>query len=152
VRRGAGRAIRGRGRSSPRWRPVEIEIEIEPMGSMKAEVDRIVRAQEGSGTSVARWIRDTPGGVPWKPSKGLNMRFEKWRGMPLSFTLSAALGLVLVLGWASSSRADGYRLHYTIPRLVPAYDYTTGGQYYAPPIPYGHYAKDHFSGANRLMG
>src|SRR5262249_34882058 len=95
VRRGAGRAIRGRGRSSPRWRPVEIEIEIEPIGSMKAEVDRIVRAQEGSGTSVARWIRDTPGGVPWKPSKGLNMRFEKWRGMPLSFTLSAALGLVL---------------------------------------------------------
>jgi len=29
---------------------------------MAAVTDRVVRAQEGSGTSVARWIRDTPGG------------------------------------------------------------------------------------------
>ncbi len=31
-------------------------------GSVMAVADRVVRAQEGSGTSVARWIRDTSGG------------------------------------------------------------------------------------------
>ena len=67
------------------------------------------------------------------------MRFEKWRGMPLVLTM-AAVGLGL--GWASPARADGYRLHHTIPREVAAYDFTTGGEFMAPPVPYGHYAKD----------
>src|SRR5947207_3732244 len=78
------------------------------------------------------------------------MRFGKWQGMPLALTLATAFGLGL--GWASSARADGYRLHYTIPRLVPAYDFTTGGQYRAPAIPYGHYAKDHIHGVHKLLG
>jgi hypothetical protein len=29
--------------------------------------------------------------------------------------------------------------------VVPAYDFTTGQQYMAPPIPYGHYAKDYLT-------
>jgi hypothetical protein len=66
------------------------------------------------------------------------MRFERWRGMSLAL-VTAAVGLSLA--WVGSVRADGYRLSCTIPKTVPAYDYTTGGQYMAPPIPYGHYAK-----------
>jgi len=66
------------------------------------------------------------------------MRFGNWRGVPLALSLAAVLGL----GLATSVRADGWHLQYTIPREVPAYDYTTGGEFYAPPVPYGHYAKD----------
>ena len=68
------------------------------------------------------------------------MRFERWRGMPLVLAM-AAVGLGL--SWADRARADGYRLHHTIPREVGAYDFTTGGEFKAPPVPYGHYAKDH---------
>jgi hypothetical protein len=68
--------------------------------------------------------------------------------MPRVLTL-AALGLGL---WVSTARADGYRLHCTIPKLAPAYDYTTGGEFMAPPVPYGHYAKDYIYGAHSLMG
>ena len=38
---------------------------------------------------------------------------------------------------------------HTIPRLSPAYDYTTGGEFMAPPIPYGHYAKDYVGDAHK---
>jgi hypothetical protein len=78
------------------------------------------------------------------------MRFEKWRGMSQVLTLAAALGLGLAL--ASSVRADGYHLHYTIPRSVDAYDFTTGGPYMAPPIPYGHYAKDYLGSIQKCLG
>jgi len=61
--------------------------------------------------------------------------------MPLALALAAVLGLGL--GWASSARAQGLPFQHTIPRSVAAYDYTTGGQYKAPPVPYGHYAKDY---------
>lgn len=67
------------------------------------------------------------------------MRFGKWRVAPLAMTLAAMLGL----GIMTTARADGWHLHPTLPGEVPAYDYTTGGEYFAPPIPYGHYAKDH---------
>ncbi len=78
------------------------------------------------------------------------MRFEKWRGMPLVFAI-AAFGLGLA--WASSVRADGYHLRHTIPREVIAYDYTTGGEFMAPPVPYGHYAKDYLGcAACRMHG
>lgn len=66
------------------------------------------------------------------------MRFGKWRGVPLALTLAAMLGW----GMAKSVCADGWHLQYTIPREEQAYDYTTGGEYFAPPVPYGHYAKD----------
>ena len=77
------------------------------------------------------------------------MRFEKWRGMPLLLTM-AAVGLGL--GWANPARADGYRLHHTIPRDVPAVDFKTGGEFKAPPVPYGHYAKDHIYNPHYLLG
>ncbi|AMV36131.1 hypothetical protein VT85_01715 [Planctomyces sp. SH-PL62] len=57
---------------------------------------------------------------------------------------SYALGMAALLGMSLSAPAkgDGWRLHPTLPGEVPAYDYTTGGEYFAPPVPYGHYAKD----------
>lgn len=67
------------------------------------------------------------------------MRFETWRGIPLVLG-TAAVGLALA--WGGPARADGYHIRKTIPREVLAYDYTTGGVMMAPPIPYGHYAKD----------
>jgi hypothetical protein len=77
------------------------------------------------------------------------MRFERWRGMPLVVTM-AAVGLGLA--WATPVRADGYRLHHTIPREVVGYDYATGGEMMAPPVPYGHYAKDHVYNPAYLLG
>jgi hypothetical protein len=68
--------------------------------------------------------------------------------MPLVFA-TAAVGIGLA--WAGSARADGYRLQHTIPREVIAYDYTTGGEFMAPPVPYGHYAKDHAYGPGALL-
>jgi hypothetical protein len=76
------------------------------------------------------------------------MRFGNWRGVLLALSLAAMLGW----GLATSVRADGWHLQYTIPREVPAYDYTTGGEYYAPPVPYGHYAKDYPGEAAKAMG
>ena len=77
------------------------------------------------------------------------MRFETWRGMPLVLTL-AAVGLGLA--WGGTVRADGYHIRKSIPREVLAYDYTTGREFMAPPVPYGHYAKDHIYNPAYLMG
>ena len=41
---------------------------------------------------------------------------------------------------------------HTIPREVDAYDFTTGGPYMAPPIPYGHYAKDYVDELHKCLG
>jgi hypothetical protein len=57
-----------------------------------------------------------------------------------AFVLCAAAGLGMSL--AAPAKADGWRLHPTLPGEVPAYDFNTGGEYLAPPVPYGHYAKD----------
>ena len=70
------------------------------------------------------------------------MRFATWRALPLALSV-ATLGLGL--GSANTAQAQ----FHTIPRLSPAYDYTTGGEYMAPPIPYGHYAKDYVGDAHR---
>jgi hypothetical protein len=59
--------------------------------------------------------------------------------MPLAAALAAFLGL----GLTSAVRADGWLFHDTLPREVPAYNFATGGEYLAPPVPYGHYAKDY---------
>ena len=75
------------------------------------------------------------------------MRFGKWRGVPLSLFCLGVLGL----GLPTAARADGWHLSCTIPREVPAYDYSTGGEYYAPPIPYGHYAKDYHAEAAKAL-
>ena len=76
------------------------------------------------------------------------MRFGKWRGASLAFAVAAVFGL----GLASTVRADGWHIHPTLPGEVPAYDYTTGGEYFAPPVPYGHYAKDYVGGAAKGLG
>jgi len=66
------------------------------------------------------------------------MRFGTWRGAPLVLGLAALLGLSL----CATSEAGGWPFHHTLPKVVPAYDFNTGGEYFAPPVPYGHYAKD----------
>lgn len=64
------------------------------------------------------------------------MRLGGWRGA----ATAAALASVIATGLDDSARASG--LTRTIPREVLAVDVNTGGPYFAPPIPYGHYAKD----------
>ncbi len=76
------------------------------------------------------------------------MRFGKLPALPVAMAAVFGLGL----GWASPARADGLLFQHTIPRVVDAYDYTTGGPYYAPPIPYGHYAKDYIADADKALG
>lgn len=61
------------------------------------------------------------------------MRFGIWRGLALAFALST--GLVAVQAGSAVAGHD-------IPREVTAVDVNTGGPYLAPPVPYGHYAKD----------
>jgi hypothetical protein len=67
------------------------------------------------------------------------MRSGHWRGARPAFGLAAAalaLGLAMTLAAGGTARAQDF---HTIPRLVPAVDLNTGGPYYAPPIPAGHY-------------
>ena len=59
--------------------------------------------------------------------------------------LAARFGaLVGVMGFLTSPVLAGDPFHHTIPRVTYAQDYNTGAQYYAPPIPSGHYTKDTF--------
>lgn len=74
------------------------------------------------------------------------MNFGKWRGVPLACFFTA------VLGWASTGTCQAQDPFHSIPREVMAYDYTTGGPYYAPPVPYGHYAKDPGAAFAKAMG
>lgn len=76
------------------------------------------------------------------------MRFGKRRGMPLAVLTAILLGF----GAGSAVLADGLGFGHTLPRVVPAYDFSTGGEYFAPPIPYGHYAKDHLGQAAKGLG
>jgi hypothetical protein len=72
------------------------------------------------------------------------MRFGHWRGLTL------AMVLVTASATARVASADGFG--HTIPPEVLAVDLNTGMPYYAPPIPWGHYAKDglfdHFGGSH----
>ncbi len=62
------------------------------------------------------------------------MRFGNWRGLTFAFALAS----LIVAGQPASVRAGNH----TIPPEVEAIDLNNGGPYYAPPVPYGHYAKD----------
>jgi hypothetical protein len=59
----------------------------------------------------------------------------------------AAAGLMALVASPSAQAGGGLYAwltgHHTIPRETLAKDYRTGGVYYAPPIPYGEYAKDY---------
>lgn len=117
-------------------------------GQGLARADGAARAQESSGTSAPRSLDSGHfRRISWKIGKGLTMRFGKWRGLPLALALAAIVGV-----GPSRVRADGWHLHDTIPREVPTYDYTTGGPYFAPPVPYGHYAKDYHDEALKAVG
>ncbi len=63
--------------------------------------------------------------------------FGEWRGAAIALGMAVMLGTSL----SATARAGGW-FHHTLPREVPAYDYSTGGEYFMPPVPYGHYAKD----------
>jgi hypothetical protein len=76
------------------------------------------------------------------------MRFGKWRGMPLAAALAAVLGI----GLTTAVHADGWLFHDTLPGEVPAYNFATGGEYLAPPVPYGHYAKDYAGEVHKAGG
>jgi hypothetical protein len=62
------------------------------------------------------------------------MRFGHWRGVML------AVALISSMATTRTASADWF--HDTLPREVLARDLNTGGPYMAPPIPWGHYAKD----------
>ena len=62
------------------------------------------------------------------------MRFGHLRGVMLGVCLVASVAT------SRSAFADGF--HYTIPREVLARDLATNEPYFAPPVPWGHYAKD----------
>jgi hypothetical protein len=62
------------------------------------------------------------------------MRLGHLRGVTL------AVALFSTMATAGPAFADGFS--YTIPREVLARDLNTGEPYYAPPVPWGHYAKD----------
>jgi hypothetical protein len=70
------------------------------------------------------------------------MRFGHWREVILALGLAA----VATFGWPRPASAIGFGIFKpfpVIPREVPAVDVNTGGPYFAPPIPYGEYAKDY---------
>ncbi len=59
--------------------------------------------------------------------------------MPLALAFGTTL--TLCLAFEGAARADGLLGPHVMPGFAPAYDFTTGQQYQAPPVPYGHYAK-----------
>jgi len=65
------------------------------------------------------------------------MRSGNLRGVTLALGLSCLLGLTLTVAGPAPCRGGDF--HHTIPDLVQAVDVNTGGPYYAPPVPYGHY-------------
>lgn len=75
------------------------------------------------------------------------MRFGYWKATICVLVLGGALG--------SSARAnDPFAQYRAIPRTAQAIDLRTGQPMYAPPVPYGHYAKDplgHVAGAAGLV-
>ena len=66
------------------------------------------------------------------------MRSGNRRGVTFALGLACALAFLA----AAPARAQ----FHTIPDLVPAVDLNTGQPYYAPPIPYGHYAGKDLTG------
>ncbi len=80
-------------------------------------------------------------------NKGYIMRFGNWRALMLAFSLAFAVGV----GFGPAKPAQAGWPDCTIPRLSPAYDFTKGGEYMAPPVPYGHYAKDYVGSAQKHL-
>src|SRR4051794_19950746 len=79
-----------------------------------------------------------------RTKKGVIMRCGKLRGVMLAMAFGAFLTFV------GESQAGGFG--HRLPREVPAYDFNTGGEFYAPPVPYGHYAKDYGACVHKAIG
>lgn len=60
--------------------------------------------------------------------------------MILGLRRHTALAAVIALCFGLTTKA--IEKHFVIPETVPAIDLNTGGPYYAPPVPGGHYTKD----------
>ena len=90
-------------------------------------------AQDATRIGRDSQMTDTPGGMHAKTTKGVTMRFGFMRG-------AAVAALMILASAAQSALADGFIK--TIPREVLAQDLNTGQPYFAPPVPWGHYAKD----------
>jgi hypothetical protein len=71
------------------------------------------------------------------------MSFGRWRGVTLAIVIWAGAG--------AGSTAWARQFH-VIPREVPAIDVRTGQLAYAPPIPYGEYAKDYCGTVKGALG
>ena len=96
----------------------------------------MVRAQESTSPAAARSYSGHSRRDPPNDDKGVTMRFGNWRGVTLALALGSALATI------PTTTAFANPFHHDIPREVEAVDVNTGGPYYAPPVPYGHYAKD----------
>jgi hypothetical protein len=75
------------------------------------------------------------------------MCFATRRALPLALSMAA---FTVGLGLSSQAHAQ-WPFNCTIPRLVPAYNFTTGGEFRAPPVPYGHYAKDYVGDVQKCL-
>jgi hypothetical protein len=83
----------------------------------------------------------------------MTMRMGNGHGRWLAWAAIGALACIP----AAPARAGGGLYawltgHHTIPRETLAQDYRTGDVYYAPPIPYGHYTKDHAGAVHAAAG
>lgn len=68
-------------------------------------------------------------------------------GLRRYMALAAAISMSLVVSVKATEK------HFVIPETVPAIDLNTGGPYYAPPVPGGHYTKDTLGAiSNKLHG
>ena len=117
-------------------------------GSILTRADGVVRAQESPVTSAARSLDSGHSRrATWKNRQGIDHAIRKLarRTARTDTGRHARMGI-----WPPRCGRMGGDLQYTIPREVPAYDYTTGGEFYAPPVPYGHYAKDYRGEAPRV--
>ncbi len=105
------------------------------------KLHRVLRA--GRLGHVRRSIPGNPGGPHGRKVRDRSCASE--HGGPCR---SPSHWLPSVWAWDRQRRPSVGQFH-TIPRLSPAYDYTTGGEFMAPPVPYGHYAKDYVGDAQK---
>lgn len=75
------------------------------------------------------------------------MRFGNWRVAAFGLAL-ATVGFIQGQARAGDLFSHGH----VIPSEAPAYDIRTGGEFYAPPVPYGHYAKDPLGHIHDTLG
>ena len=78
------------------------------------------------------------------------MRFGTWRGV--APVVAFALAAVIATGVVATAKVQAGLIIHTIPREVDAVDVNTGGEYFAPPVPYGCYAKDPLGALAKACG